>query len=81
MRSVKYLEFFEALLDPQTGGISDAQIAEQIKGTDISSLVGEALSLDEQLNRLQQAADQQVIGQIDEILEDAEILELALTPN
>ena len=46
MRSVKYLEFFEALLDPRTGGISDAQIAEQIKGTEIASLVGEALTLD-----------------------------------
>ena len=79
VKSIKYLEFFEALLDPQA--TSDARVLAQVKGTDLPALLSEAFSLDEQLNRLQAIADEKVLPELEEAIMDSELLELARTVN
>ena len=79
IKAVKYLEFFESLLDESYE--AESRIREQFRNTTFPSMIQEAFSLDEQLNQLQKMADEKVLPEIAEILRDNELLSLATTPN
>ena len=75
-KSVRYLEFFESLLDPnQTVNEDD------FKNTELPAILAEAFSLEEKSNRLQSEANADVYPLLEEIESDIELLDLARTPN
>ena len=64
LKSIKYLEFFEALLQEEESKnwqVIDKQLLEHMRGTELPEHMSEAFAFDEQLNRLQQIAAEKVM--------------------